>query len=332
MFANFFSQLDAAQIINHFPALNDAEKKKLLDYLRFKSPSVESDMGLTLLHDFIGDDFNTDKIGAFLALKRGEYDWARKFFRKLTYSYAEEKTGDKELKWSVYFQTPDYLERTRMTLILPEYEPLICAWCGLSDGSRVLDVGCGTGFFTRLLKRGNPKANLTGLEMAKNFVERAKIEAAAENLDIEFLQGDALALPFADGYFDLVVSHTFLTSISNPERSFSEMKRVLRHGGRIASVTAMNFNYQFGSLGEYPEECAWAKELQQLTNDIWTVYQKIAPISNYSGGLRPDQVPSFFAKQGMKNICAYPIGKLFSLSNNAFPVEQKERWLTLYQK
>ena len=241
-------------------------------------------------------------------------------------------TGDKELKWSVYFQTPDYLERTRMTLILPEYEPLICAWCGLSDGSRVLDVGCGTGFFTRLLKRGNPKANLIGLEMEKNFVERAKIEAAAENLDIEFLQGDALALPFADGYFDLVVSHTFLTSISNPEKSFSEMKRVLRHGGRIASVTTMNFNYQFGSLGEYPEECAWAKELQQLTNDIWTVYQKIAPISNYSGGLRPDQVPRFFVKQGMKNICAYPIGKLFSLSNNAFPVEQKERWLTLYQK
>ena len=248
-------------------------------------------------------------------------------------SFMEKKyTGDEKLKWSVYFQTPDYLERTRMTLILPEYEPLICTWCGLSDGSRVLDVGCGTGFFTRLLKRGNPKAHLIGIEMEEAFVERAKVEAAAENLDIEFLQGDALALPFEDGSFDLVVSHTFLTSVSNPEKSFGEMKRVLRRGGRIASVTAMSLNYQFGSLGEYPQDCDWAKELQQLTNEIWTVYQKIAPLNNYSSGLRPDQVPRFFAEQGMKNICAYPIGKLFSLSNNALSAEQKERWLTLYQK
>ena len=83
----FFSQLDAAQIMNHFPALTDEDEKTLLNYLRFKSLSVESDMGLTLMHDFIGDDFNTDKIGAFLSLKRGEYDWARRFFRKLISRY-----------------------------------------------------------------------------------------------------------------------------------------------------------------------------------------------------------------------------------------------------
>ena len=45
------------------------------------------------------------------------------------------------------------------------------------------------------------------------------------------------------------------------ETSFSKMKRVFRRAGRIASVTAMNFNYPFGSLGEYLQECAWDKEL-----------------------------------------------------------------------
>lgn len=243
-----------------------------------------------------------------------------------------ENAVKKRLKWSVYFQTPDYLERTRMMMIRPEYEPLICTACGLSDGSRVLDVGCGTGFFARLLKRRNPKAHVTGLELEEEFLERAKLEAKAENLDIEFLQGDALALPFEDGSFDLVVSYTFLTSVLKPEKAFDEMKRVLRRGGRIASVTAMNLNYLFGNFGEYPEECAWGKELQQLTEEIWKVYQKISPISSYSNGLTPDQLPRFFASQGMKNICAYPIGSLFSLSNNALSVEQKERWLTLYQK
>ena len=50
-------------------------------------------------------------------------------------------------KWSVYFQTPEYLEQTRKFLILPEYEPLVRNWCGVRDGMRILDVGCGTGYF-----------------------------------------------------------------------------------------------------------------------------------------------------------------------------------------
>lgn len=235
------------------------------------------------------------------------------------------------LKWSKYFQTPDFLERTRLMLVMPEYEPLIAAWCGLKDGARVLDVGCGTGFLARMLKRVNSNARVTGLDVEEVFLERARKEAAAEGLAIDFVQGDAMSLPFPDGSFDIVVSHTFLSSAQEPGKVFAEMKRVLVPGGCIGSITAMNFLPSVIYEGAYPEE-GHNKELLQLTEELWQVYQKLSPLSRYAGGISLKEMPRFFVSQGMKDVSAYPLGKLFSLSNAAIPREQKLKWLELYPK
>lgn len=236
------------------------------------------------------------------------------------------------MSWSTHFQTPNYLERTRLMLIEPELEPLIGKWCDIKEGSRVLDVGCGTGFFTRLLKRTVPGAKLMGLDAEENFVLRARGEAGKAGLDIDFLTGDAGALPFEENSFDVVVSHTFLTSAAKPAQVFGEMKRVLHPGGRIASVTPMNFRPHGGYVGAYPIECGWGKELMEMTKDLLMAYNKLAPLINFASGIPPAELPVFFARQGMKNICAYPLGKFFSLSNAAVPVEKKRLWLELYEK
>ena len=52
------------------------------------------------------------------------------------------QTGERHMKWSVYFQNPEYLEQTRMFLIQPELKPLIRRWCHVGNGTRILDVGC----------------------------------------------------------------------------------------------------------------------------------------------------------------------------------------------
>ena len=163
----------------------------------------------------------------------------------------------RDMKWSVYFQTPEYLEQTRKFLILPEYEPLVRKWCGVRDGIRILDVGCGTGYFTRLLTKGGESVHAVGIDIEETFIRYAR-EASAD-LPIEFQVGDALALPFEDASFDLVTSHTFFTSISDPVRAMDEMKRVLKPGGMIASVTAMSFMHNAFDMGVYPEECSWAR-------------------------------------------------------------------------
>ena len=236
------------------------------------------------------------------------------------------------LKWSVYFQNPEYMELTRMSLILPEYEPLVRRWCGIRDGISVLDVGCGTGYFTRLLARGTHNVSFTGIDREDLFIDYARQKAAEEGLQICFTEGDALDLPFPDESFDVVTSHTFLTSISDPGKSFSEMKRVIKPGGLIASVTCMNFYPSAMTLGDYPEKCnAWKQEFHDLTVLINGAYMKISPLSGYTNGLLPARIPQFFARQGLKEISAYPIGKLESLSNAAMTKEAKLRWIYLYE-
>ena len=235
------------------------------------------------------------------------------------------------LKWSVYFQNPEFMELTRMTLILPEYEPLVRKWCGICDGAQILDVGCGTGYFTRLLARGPESACFTGIDMEDGFIERAKELAEAEGLAISFLEGDALHLPFTDASFDVAVSHTFLTSVTDPQGAVAEMKRVVKPGGLIASVTCMNFLPQVFTPGEYPSDCTWYKEFQELTLTLNQAYEKINPLAGYAGGVRPDLVPGFLAKQGLQEVSAYPIGKLVSLSNAAMSHTEKERYIDLYQ-
>ncbi len=235
-------------------------------------------------------------------------------------------------KWSVYFQTPDFLERTRLMLIDPEFEPMVAKWCGLKSGSKVLDVGCGTGFLARMLKRMNPEASLTGLDREPDFLARGREEAKNEGHSIEFVEGDALDMPFEDNSFDLVVSHTFMTSAPDPGKAISEMKRVLRPGGRISSITAMGFIPHAMSLGEYPPELPWGKEVQVLGDELWTICCKLAPFQLYVNRLSPAEIPAFFAKNGLKQVCAYPIGKIFSLSNAAIPKERKLKWLDLYKK
>lgn len=238
---------------------------------------------------------------------------------------------DNNIKWSVYFQNPEFLERTRMFLIHPDMYPLVRKWCGIKDGVRLLDVGCGTGFFTRLLSSGDEKVKATGLDLEEPFIEYAKKEAAERGLSIDFVVGNALSLPFEDDSFDVVTSHTFFTSIPDPKKAMDEMIRVTRPGGMISSVTAMSFMPECITGGSWGGETGWISEFNSLYNEIWIVYDAIDPIKNRITGLKPEAVPRFFAKHGLKDVCAYPIGKLFSLSNGAVSDEDKLRYIDLYQ-
>ena len=78
------------------------------------------------------------------------------------------------MQWSVYFQNPEFLEYTRLFLIQPELKPLVRAWCGIRDGMKILDVGCGTGYFTRLLAEGGENVAITGLDLEEPFIAYAK--------------------------------------------------------------------------------------------------------------------------------------------------------------
>jgi SAM-dependent methyltransferase len=102
----------------------------------------------------------------------------------------------------------------------------------VAPGARLLDVACGAGQIAIPLARAG--VQVTALDLAPNLIEQAKARAAAENLKIQFEEGDAEMLPFEDESFDMVVSLIGAMFAPRPERVAAEMIRVCRPGGRIA--------------------------------------------------------------------------------------------------
>jgi len=96
-------------------------------------------------------------------------------------------------------------------------------------GDRVLDAACGTGDLAIAdLQAGAGK--VTGLDFSPKMLERAR----AKHASIEWLQGDMLALPFADETFDAATVGFGVRNVENLELGLRELRRVLRPGGRLA--------------------------------------------------------------------------------------------------
>jgi len=102
----------------------------------------------------------------------------------------------------------------------------------LKPGVRVLDVACGNGNLAIPAARAG--AVVTGVDIAPNLIEQARARAASEGLTIQFDEGDAESLPYADAAFDVVVSMFGAMFAPRPELVAAELVRVCRPGGKIA--------------------------------------------------------------------------------------------------
>jgi ubiquinone/menaquinone biosynthesis C-methylase UbiE len=103
-------------------------------------------------------------------------------------------------------------------------------------GERVLDVGCGSGAVTReIAKRLGSRGVAIGLDPSPALlaIARELAKEAGVGDRVEFREGDARRLPFADGFFDAVVCVTVLSHVPRGEAAISEFVRVLRPGGRL---------------------------------------------------------------------------------------------------
>ncbi|HEY6834865.1 MAG TPA: bifunctional demethylmenaquinone methyltransferase/2-methoxy-6-polyprenyl-1,4-benzoquinol methylase UbiE [Gaiellaceae bacterium] len=94
-------------------------------------------------------------------------------------------------------------------------------------GDRVLDSCCGTGDLAVACVRAGGR--VTGLDFSERMLERARRKSG----EIEWVQGDALALPFEDDSFDAATVGFGVRNLEDLERGLAEMARVLRPGGKV---------------------------------------------------------------------------------------------------
>jgi SAM-dependent methyltransferase len=108
---------------------------------------------------------------------------------------------------------------------------LLCEAVDLRSGSAVLDVACGTG--NAALAAARRFCSVTGVDFVPALLERGRARAAFEGLDVEFVEGDAEALPFPDASFDVVLSTFGVMFAPDQATAAAELLRVCRPGGRI---------------------------------------------------------------------------------------------------
>jgi len=110
------------------------------------------------------------------------------------------------------------------------------------EGARVLDVGCGIGFYTRRLQEAGAEA--WGVDVDPDKV--AKAREAVPNCQV----APAESLPFPDGFFDAVLSHEVLEHVDDDRQAVAEAVRVLKPGGRLV-IFVPNRLYPFETHGCY---------------------------------------------------------------------------------
>ena len=109
-------------------------------------------------------------------------------------------------------------------------------WLAPRPGQRLLDVAGGTGDVSfRFLKRAGAGAHATVLDLTESMLHEGQKRAEAENMaqSLDWIVGDAMALPFADNSFDVYTISFGIRNVTRIEDALQEAYRVLRPGGRL---------------------------------------------------------------------------------------------------
>lgn len=147
-------------------------------------------------------------------------------------------------------QTDEFIPALGKNFLTPLYDPLLWLMrekkfktdlvnqAQVFDGSRVLDIGCGTGTLAIMIKARYPDTAVFGIDADPKILGIARDKATKAGLALTLDQGMADQLPYADGSFDRVLSSLFLHHLTteNKRRTFLEVFRVLAPGGRFDVV------------------------------------------------------------------------------------------------
>ncbi|HKB32913.1 MAG TPA: bifunctional demethylmenaquinone methyltransferase/2-methoxy-6-polyprenyl-1,4-benzoquinol methylase UbiE [Candidatus Dormibacteraeota bacterium] len=104
---------------------------------------------------------------------------------------------------------------------------------GLKPGGSALDVACGSGKLTAVLSGiAGPRGRVIGLDFSPQMLEIAR----RDHPGLEFLEGDALSLPFDDASFGAATIAFGLRNLSDPVRGLQEMLRIVKANGRAVAL------------------------------------------------------------------------------------------------
>ena len=174
----------------------------------------------------------------------------------------------------------------------------------LRSGGNVLDVGCGTGYVlgrirTEANEAGRRIGRTVGVDLADGMIERARSRRG-----VRAAVGDALALPFIDQYFDVVVATDVVRFVADPEKFIRELFRVTLPGGTIVLELVAAPNGSRPRAKGLPRESLLRQFLELRRSygvaDVRNTFDELGcHVEEWLGRSRPiDHDPSFLATVG----------------------------------
>ena len=135
-------------------------------------------------------------------------------------------------RWQLRGSAPELYERYLVPAVTFPWAQDLVGRAGITRGDRVLDVACGTGVVARVAAaQVGPSGRVAGLDLNGGMLEIARAAAP----EIEWVEGSALALPFEDGEFGVVVCQLGLQFFDDRLGALRELRRVLAAGGGMAA-------------------------------------------------------------------------------------------------
>lgn len=161
---------------------------------------------------------------------------------------------------------------------------------------RILDVGCGTGFFTILLaKQGH---QVTGTDLTPDMISNSRILAKEEQVTCDFQVMDAEHLSFSDESFDVIISRNLTWTLPEASQAYKEWIRVLKPGGLLLNFDANYGAVDFAETSDLPENHTHKQLGNSLMQECEDIKRQL-PISSY---IRPAWDVEELGKLGMEQI------------------------------
>lgn len=180
----------------------------------------------------------------------------------------------------------------------PWVKQLYSSFFNIRRGQQIVDVGCGTGDFTRYLAEiSHGKARILGIDSNEKSVKAAIADSSKAGLSriTSYMTGDACKIPLEDGFADLTCCRTLLMHLPDPLRAVKEMTRITRNGGSVIAVEGGKMariydpdDEEYSRLAEQAYS-AWVEGIKKLEGKEFKIGEKL---------------PGIFRKAGLSNIRA----------------------------
>src|SRR6266498_406919 len=175
--------------------------------------------------------------------------------------------------------TPLYDPLLKWIMREETFKHILISQANIRPDMKVLDLGCGTGTLTLMIKRAHPEANVTGLDGDPQILKIAREKS--HGMQIQWDEGLAASLPYPDSAFDRVVSSLIVHHLTRDDKrcAFKEMYRVLKPHGELHVL-------DFGTPHSF------------LTRFMITYMRRLEQAADNFGGL----IPRFITEAGFGEV------------------------------